>query len=172
MFKSFSDGNTLKIDAGSRDGDVARLLVRSCDDSDNNPFVDEPTVPNIVEEAPFSSSHFRIWLLEMVEGCGLDVKMVVEGTVAGGKYDNSERGTRFVEGVEVMDFGGDDGDVVSGSSCRDEVARLDAAFEGDALVVFDDLEGPLIREDLEDVVLVSEKSMSSPPLDRVADTGM
>lgn len=27
MFRSFSDGNTLNIDAGSRDGEVARLLV-------------------------------------------------------------------------------------------------------------------------------------------------
>jgi hypothetical protein len=127
-------------------------------------------VPNNVEDVPFSNSHFRIWLLEIVEGCGLDVKMVVDGTVAGGKYDNSDRGTRFVEGVEVIDFGGDV--VVLESACRDEVARLDPAFEGDCLVVLDDdLEGSLVREDLEDMVLVSERSMSSPPPGRVADTG-
>jgi len=105
----------------------------------------------------------------MVEGCGLEVKMVVDGTVAGGKYDNSERGTRFVEGVEVIDFGDV---VVSESACRDEVARFDAVFEGDCLVVLnDDLEGWLVREDLEDMVLVSERSMSSPPPGRAADTG-
>jgi hypothetical protein len=107
----------------------------------------------------------------MVEGCGFDVKMVVDGTVAGGKYDSSERGTRFVEDVEAIDFGGDD--VVSESAYRDEVARLDVVFEGDSLVVLDDdLEGPSVREDLEDMVLVSDKSMSSPPPGRVADTGM
>lgn len=43
---------------------------------------------------------------EMVDGCGLLVKIVVDGTEGGGKYESSDMGMRLVDGVEETDFEG------------------------------------------------------------------
>jgi len=83
------------------------------------------TKPNSEDDTSFCGSQFRTLAAEMVDGCGLLVKIVVDGTEGGGKYESSDIGIRLVDGVEETDFEGTRDDV----ELESESVRVNA--EGD-----------------------------------------
>jgi len=68
--------------------------------------------PNSVDDGPFSMGRRAA---EMIDGCGLLVKIVVDGTEGGGKYESSDIGTRFTDGVEETDLEGASEDIEADS---------------------------------------------------------
>lgn len=114
------------------DGEIPRVLV--CLSAVVEDVLGALTKPNNEDDIPFCGSQFRTLVAEMVDGCGLLVKIVVDGTEGGGKYESSDMGMRLVDGVEETDFEGTRDDVeVESESVRvnadGDESMYDAVFE-------------------------------------------
>jgi hypothetical protein len=128
---SLRDGKAWKMEDARpllRDGEMPRVLAWLSAVVDD--VLGAPTKPNSEDDTPFCGSQFRALAAEMVDGCGLLVNIVVDGTEGGGKYESSDMGMRLVDGVEETDFEGIRDDVeVDSESVRVNVDGDESMYE-------------------------------------------